>query len=168
MMSLDTQNPFEEILNPLDSVEDVLTAQNWTFTRAYENELSLQVNGSHCLYNLTFLWQEDYNALQLFCECDLTIPKKRQDMAAQVLRTINEQLWLGHFDVTGETKAPVFRYTSLLGGMQNSHNEHTQNLIDIALAESERYSAVFALLSRSLYLDESLIDLALSDTGGRA
>lgn len=167
-MTPETVDPFEDIVNPLDSVEDVLNAQNWAFTRLYDNELSLQVKGSHCLYHLTFLWQEEYSALQLLCECDLDIPKERNDMTAQTLKTINEKLWLGHFDISAKTNAPCFRYTSLMGGIIASGTEHMQNLIDIALAESERYSAVFALLSRSLYLDDKLLDLALAEKGGQA
>lgn len=167
-MTPERQTAYEDLPNPLDSVEDILNAQNWTFTRAYDNELSLQVKGENCLYHMSFLWQEEYNALQLFCECDLSIPTKRREMAARLLQTINERLWLGHFDIAAKSHAPVFRYTSLLGTMPASHTEHVQNLIDIALAESECYSTVFALLSRSLHLDDNLIDLALSKTTGHA
>lgn len=168
-MSQELADVFDDIGNPLDSVEDVLHAQNWAFTRIYENELALQVSGNHCTYQLTFIWQEEYGAMQLFCECDLSIPEKRDDLTARALQTINEQLWLGHFDIADKSKAPCFRYTSLLrGGLHMSGADHLQNLIDIALAECERYSAVFTLLSQSLYLDNDLLDLALAENGGRA
>ena len=42
-----TDNLFDDISNPLDGVEDVLTSQNWTFTRANRDELFVEIKGRH-------------------------------------------------------------------------------------------------------------------------
>lgn len=160
---------FEDVSNPLDSIEDILTDHDWMFTRLHDDELSVTASGRLGNYALTFIWQEEFSALQFFCEFDMEIPTERMDMSAKVLRTINERLWLGHFDVPEPKKAPCFRHTSLFRGWtQTSGAEHMEDLIEIALAECERYHNVFNMLASSLYLTDEMIEFMLSEGAGEA
>lgn len=160
---------FDDLGNPLDTIEDVLTGQDWIFNRPREDELSVHVSGRSGNYRLTFLWQEEYGALQFFCESDVCVPPARQDTAGRVLRTINERLWLGHFDVAADSAAPTFRHTSLLRGWTHGAGaEHIEDLVDIALAESERHYGVFNFLATALHVDEDALNLMLSDNAGEA
>ncbi|MCB9989353.1 MAG: YbjN domain-containing protein [Rhodospirillales bacterium] len=160
---------FEDVSNPLDSVEDVLHAQDWVFTRACDDELSVQVSGKTSTYQMTFVWQEEFSAMQFFCECDMSVPGKHNETVARLLQSINERLWLGHFDISDDNLAPCFRHTSLFRGWTHSSGaDHIQDLIDIALAECERYHTAFSLLSQSLHMDDALLKLALSENEGRA
>jgi hypothetical protein len=160
---------FEDVSNPLDSVEEFLSGNDWVFNRPNPEELTVTVTGrANAIYRLTFLWQEEFSAMQFFCEYDIRIAKERQDMAGRALRTINERLWLGHFDVP-ETGMPCFRHTSLFRGMtQSSGAEHLEDLVEIALAECERHQNIFNMLASSLYLDADIMMLVLSDDAGQA
>ena len=90
---------------------------DWSFERPTDDELMVQIGARRGTYRMTFLWQEEYSAMQFFCEFDLEIPKERYDMTSKVLRDVNENLWLGHFDVPEDSNVPYFRHTTLFRGM---------------------------------------------------
>lgn len=160
---------FEDVSNPLDSIEEILNGNEWNFNRPHPDEITVQVSGKLGHYRLTFLWQEEYSAMQFFSEYDLTIPKERIEMAGPALRTINEKLWLGHFDIPADTGIPCFRHTSLFRGWTHTSGaEHVEDLVDIGLAECERYHNAFNMLSSSIKLTPEMMDFILSDGAGEA
>lgn len=159
----------DDISNPLDGVEEIMQSRDWAFDRPTPDELMVQVAGQRGCYNLTFIWQEDFSALQFFCEIDLHIREERLVVAGQTLRDINEEMWLGHFDIPAGTQAPCFRHTTLFRGLSGvSGVDHIRDLVEIGIAECERYYNAFSLLSGSSYLDKKLLDLALVNTEGCA
>lgn len=158
---------FEDVSNPLDSVEEILFANDWAFDRMNEDELRVQITGDAAEYSLYFSWHEDLSAIQFSCDIDISFPKAALDMAAKTLTAINGSLWLGHFDIDDANNAPRFRHTSLLKGMTYSSGaDHIEDLMDIALQECERYYPVFHLLSRSDPLKEMDLGLALMENAG--
>jgi hypothetical protein len=160
---------FEDVSNPLDSVEDMLAGQDWVFERPHTDELSVTIAGRHGPYRMTFIWQEDYSAMQFFCEFDLNVPESRRAAAASALQMVNSKLWLGHFIVQDQTGVPAFRHTSMFRGQtQSSGAEHVEDLVDIAIAECDRYYSVFNMLSCTVTVEDSLLNLALVETAGEA
>jgi hypothetical protein len=160
---------FEDVSNPLDSIEDVLHTNEWSFNRPHPDELTLRISGKVGQYSLTFLWQEEYTAMQFFCECDIRIPEERQSVANEALRLINDRLWLGHFDISDHAPGPCFRHTSLFRGWTHSSGaEHVEDLVEIALAECERYYSVFSLIASPEAIDKDHLILALADKAGEA
>lgn len=160
---------FEEVSNPLDSIEDMLLGNDWVFSRPHSDELNVQVKGKNGTYSLTFIWQEDYSAMQFYCDMTLQIPAARIDMAVRTLAAINERLWLGHFELPEESMVPRFRHTSLFRGCtQSSGTEHVEDLIELALVECERHHAVFNMLSDSRYIDDRAFSLMLTEEAGEA
>jgi hypothetical protein len=160
---------FEDVSNPLDSVEDIMVSLDWSFDRPNPEEISARVSGRHGQYSLTFIWQEDYSAMQFFCEYDLEMPAARKHAAALALQTINARLWLGHFTVQEHNSVPCFRHTSMFRGCTHTSGaEHVEDLVDIALAECDRHFSVFSLLACPLGKNDGLLPLALSETAGEA
>lgn len=160
---------FEDVSNPLDSVEDMFRSQDWSFTRSHDEELCVTVAGKRGQYKMTFIWQEEFHAMQFFCEYDFILPDANSSTVNKVLRAINEDLWLGHFDVPVATNAPCFRHTSLFRGWtQSSGAEHVEDLVDIAIAESDRFHSIFRMLAERTHMDDSLIDFIMSDSVGEA
>lgn len=160
---------FEDVSNPLDSIEDLLHGNDWVFSRPNPDELNVQVSGKQGAYGLTFIWQEDYSAMQFYCEFNIKIPEGRVEMTERAMSRINERLWLGHFDLPEETMLPRFRHTSLFRGWtQTSGAEHVEDLVDIALVECERHYNVFRTLSDSLYIDGKTLSLMLVEEAGEA
>lgn len=180
-MSLSTESQeidlYDDVSNPLDGIEEIIVNNDWTFNRMNEDELTVHVSGKHGHYKMAFVWQEDYSAMQFCCAPDLSISPNKLDEAARVMNRINADLWLGHFDVRQQDRAagengtyiPCFRHTSLFRGMtETSGVEHMEDLIDIALAECERYYLTFDLLSRTESQDNKDIALAMMDIAGQS
>jgi len=86
-------------LNPLDVVERVAATNGWSFERAGEDEITLLVTGKWTDYQVSFTWMHDIEALHLACAFDLKIPDLRLPDVQQLVAMINEQLWIGHFDL---------------------------------------------------------------------
>ncbi len=155
--------------NPLDRVEDVLSGNNWVYSRVNDEELMVQVTGKHCGYNLYFIWQEEVNALQFCAQYDFNIEEPQMDQAARVLMSINENLWMGHFEIPRDSKVPAFRHTCLYRGMQRVQGAaDLEDLVDIALAQCEKHYAAFYLLAHADEANDQSLSLALMDTVGES
>ena len=168
---------YDDVSNPLDGIEEIITNNDWTFNRMNEDELTVHVSGKHGHYKMAFIWQDDYSAMQFCCAPDLSISLNKLDEAARVINRINAGLWLGHFDVRTHsdrnnpagTHIPCFRHTSLFRGMTESSGvEHMEDLIDIALSECERYYLTFELLSKNSLGSHKDIALAMMDVAGQS
>ena len=159
----------QDVSNPLDSIEDALNQKQWVFTRPGTDELIMHVKGDTGQYIMSFVWYDDLSALTFKCECDIDIPKARLDTARKSLARINEDLWMGHFDVPRTTGRPCFRQTSLMQGWtQTSGSDHVLSLIEYALAICERHYNFFNVLGTTIHLPKDLVDLALIETRGKA
>lgn len=160
---------YENLNNPLDCVEQVLTDHNWVFDRMTRDELMVQVKGRSCFYRLFFIWQEDMNALQFCCQYDFTIDAARHSGLERTLCTINEDLWMGHFDLPESTGVPSFRHTSLLRSVnQDQASDLIEDMVDIALVQCERFYPAFNLLARTEGSNDRMLALALMEPEGES
>ncbi len=158
-----------DLPNPLDNVEEVLTAHNWVFNRMNNDELIVQVQGKSCNYRLFFIWQEDMNAVQFCAQYDIVVPANQYQKAASAMLDVNENLWLGHFDLPKDSGAPTFRQTCLFRGIDAASSmEHIEDMVDVALAQCERYYPVFYLLSNDNEVNDQNLSLALMETVGES
>jgi len=85
--------------NPLDVVEHMAAGHNWPFERAGEDEIAIVVTGRWTNYQISFTWMSEIEALHLACAFDMRVPEPRLSEVQQLVALINEQLWVGHFDV---------------------------------------------------------------------
>lgn len=159
----------EDLVNPLDSVEEFLALNNWTFSRMTNDELMVQVTGKSGSYRLFFLWQEEMSAMQFCCQYDLVVPAHNREAACRALANLNEGLWMGHFDIPQQTNVPSFRQTCLFRGASKSDSaEHVEDLVDISLAQCERYYPLFRVLAETANLNEQSLALAVMETVGES
>ena len=159
----------KEETNPLDNVEDVLHAHNWHFNRMADDELVVEIHGKGGAYNLFFIWQEEMQALQFCAQVDLKIMDNNIEAAQRALFGINENLWMGHFDLPQNTNKPSFRYTCLMRGANLAHaNELIEDMVDIALAQCEKHLSIFALLASANDINDQTMSLAMMDTAGES
>jgi hypothetical protein len=158
---------FEDVSNPLDSVEEILYANEWVFDRMTEDELIVQITGKMGEYKLFFQWQEQYSAMTFVCQYDLDIHRNALDDVKKTMSSINAGLWLGPVDLREGSDIPCFRHTTLFRGMTHTSGaEHLEDLVDIALAECERFYPVFELLSRSTPANDADLSLAAMQVAG--
>jgi hypothetical protein len=103
-----TQPIYDHFTNPVDMVEHIATIHAWTFERSAPDELTLTVAGAWCDYHISLTWRDDLEALHLACAFDFKVSKLRLGEIYKLMALINEQLWLGHFDLWKEDGLLLF------------------------------------------------------------
>ena len=98
------------------SVEHMAAGNSWPFERAGEDEIAIVVTGRWTNYQVSFTWMGEIEALHLACAFDMRVPELRLAEVQQLIALINEQLWIGHFDVWMQNGVVMFRHALLLAG----------------------------------------------------
>jgi hypothetical protein len=134
------------VTNPIDLVEEIVSANEWAHDRSGDDEIVVEVTGRWCDYRLFFVWQEEISAMHFSCAFDMKVPKARRAAVYELLAAVNEKLWLGHFDLSSDDGQPAFRHAVLLRGAMGASAEQVEDLVDIALTECERFYPAFQLV----------------------
>ncbi|MBK8375312.1 YbjN domain-containing protein [Sphingorhabdus sp.] len=153
---------------PLDMLSALFEARGWNHEGVSEEEVSAEFKGSWTSYQIRAIWREEDNALQLLVMPDITVPAENRNTIYTALGLINEQLWLGHFDLWSSNGLLLFRHGSLLppSGMLNV--DQAQTIIDVALDECERFYPVFQFIIWGGKSPEEALAAALIETHGEA
>lgn len=154
----------DSFYNPLDIVETVIMDRDWVFDRPAEGELIAEVSGVWCNYRIWFTWQEDSGGLTLSCALDTKFPKQLLFKIHSLVALVNEKMWLGHFDICTEDASVVFRHSLLLRDGAGTTAEHLQELLDHAIAESERFFPAFQSVVWGGKTPAEAIEIALFET----
>jgi hypothetical protein len=134
---------YERSEHPLDIVERLATLHDWSFDRADENEIAITVEGGWCDYNMAFTWLDDMEALHIACAFDLKIPARRKAVIGELVGRINEQLWIGHFDLWNREDVVMFRHSLLLTGGAEPNGSQCEALMKMAIDSCDRYFQAF-------------------------
>lgn len=133
---------FGQTNNPIDLVEQLAAAHHWSCDRSSEDEMTLIVAGSWTDYQLTLNWRPDLESLHLACAFDFRVPDYRLNEMYRLIAQINEQLWLGHFDLWTQEGLVMFRHGLLLNGALATPRQ-CDALLKAALEACEVYYQAF-------------------------
>ncbi|MGA9895821.1 MAG: YbjN domain-containing protein [Xanthobacteraceae bacterium] len=158
----------QETSNPLDVVEHMAAGNNWPFERAGEDEIGLSVTGRWTNYQVSFTWMSDIEALHLACAFDMKVPEQRLPQVQQLIAMINEQLWIGHFDVWMQNGMVMFRHALVLAGGVSASGRQCEAVLGTALDSCERYFPAFQFAIWAGKTAREAIDAAMFDTAGEA
>jgi hypothetical protein len=154
--------------NPIDLVEEIVLANEWRHDRASEEELHVEIPGRWCDYRLLFLWQREMSALHFSCGFEMKVPRTRRGPIYELLATVNERLWLGHFDLAPDDQSPSFRHGVLLRGAPGASVEQIEDLVEISVTECERFYPAFQFVVWGGKNAEEAIASAMIDPVGEA
>ncbi len=157
-----------QLQNPLDLIEQIVAANEWPFERHEDGDITAEISGRWCAYQLWFAWRPDITALHFSCAFDMKVPAAKRVAIYHLLSLINERLWFGHFEVWSEEGLPVFRHATLLRESPGLSASQIQDMVDIALHEAERFYPAFQHVIWGGKNPEEAIELALVDTLGEA
>ena len=155
-------------LNPIDLVEEIIGANEWPFQRAGENELVAEISGRWCDYRLHFGWLPEINAMEFSCGLDIKVTPRQRGPVSALLALVNERIWIGHFDLTGKGGLLCFRHAMLLRGARGVSVEQLEDLVDIAVAECERFYPAFQFVLWGGKPADEAIKAAVIETVGEA
>jgi hypothetical protein len=136
------EQSYERAINPIDIVEQLAAAHDWAVERTGEDELTLIVGGNWTDYHVSLNWRDDLEALHLACAFDFRVPDNRLNEMYRLVAQINEQLWLGHFDLWTQEGLVMFRHALLLNGSVCSPQQ-CEAMLKAALESCERYYQAF-------------------------
>jgi hypothetical protein len=128
--------------NPVDLVEDIASRNEWATERTSDDELTLTVAGRWSDYHVSLNWRDDLETLHIACAFDSKVPENRLSEIYRLVAQINEQLWLGHFDVWKDEGLIMYRQGLMLNGALATTGQ-CEALIRGGLEACERYYQAF-------------------------
>ena len=162
------QSLFGEHANPLEIVEQLATAEDWYFDRSADDEINITVAGNWSDYHVCFNWHEDLEGLHLACTFETKVPQSKCDDVTKLMTRINEQLWIGHFDLWRKEGAILYRNGLMLAGGAEVNQAQCETMLRLALEASERYYPAFQFVLWGGKDADTAIEAALLDTMGNA
>jgi hypothetical protein len=168
MTSLATAFDSTTVANPLDLVEQVISANDWIFDRRSDSDMAAEAPGKWGDYGLYFCWSDEISVMHFSCAFDLKAPQKRRAALYELLAKANEKLWIGHFGMDEETGAPIFRHAILLRGAPSASAESIEDLVDIALTECERFFPAFQFVLWGGKSPDEALEAAMLECVGEA
>jgi hypothetical protein len=130
------------VLNPIDLIEQLAAQHDWTCDRTNDDELTLVIAGTWTDYHVSLNWRDDLEAMHLACAFDFRVPETRLTEMYKLIAQINEQLWLGHFDLWTQEGLVMFRHALLLNGSVATVRQ-CEAMLRAALEGCERYYQAF-------------------------
>src|SRR3569832_1906742 len=107
-MSASLTTTYDHAANPLDIMEQIVTANDWAFDRRSDSEMAAEAPGRWCDYGLYFCWSHEISAMHFTCAFDLKVPEKQRGTQNEQQAQTNEKQWIGHFGMEAEDGMPVF------------------------------------------------------------
>ena len=154
--------------HPLAVVEDIASDNNWSFERSGEDEVTIVSKGEWTDYQLSFTWMAEIEALHLACAFDIRVPELRLPEVQQLIAQINEQLWIGHFDVWMQNGMVMFRHALLLAGGVPASGRQCEAVLGCALDACERYFPAFQFVVWAGKSAREAMASAMFETSGEA
>jgi len=158
----------EQCGNPLDVVERMAAANHWPFERSAESEIALVVTGKSTNYQISFSWMEDIEVLHVPCAFEMKVPQLRLSEVQKLIAGINEQLWIGHFDVWTQDGVVMFRHGLILGGGVAVTGRQCEVALSSALDTCERFYPAFQFVVWAGKTGREAIDSVMLETCGEA
>jgi hypothetical protein len=155
-------------INPLEVVERLAASNDWSFERAGEDEITILVTGKWSDYQVSFTWMYDIEALHLACAFELKVPERNRAEVQQLISLINEQMWVGHFDLWIQDGIVMFRHALVLAGGVEASGRQCEALLSTALDSCERYFPAFQFVVWAGKPAREALDAAMFDTAGEA
>lgn len=155
------------LANPLEIVEKMAASNDWSFERAGEEEITLLVRGKWTDYQISFTWMPELEALHLACAFEFKLQDRLAGEAAKLVASINENLWVGHFDLWQKDGLVMFRHALVLVGA-SATNRQCETILGMALDACERYYPAFQYVVWAGKSAQEALDAVNFETKGSA
>lgn len=158
----------QDALNPLTVIEAVADYNDWQCSWLSEAEVVVMVPATSIIYEIHFIWQKETNYLHLICFNDLEIADHSNLDFLRLLMLANQKLWIGSFGVLENN---IVAYRHLLHLKEWGYNDF-ESLIDevigIALDESESFFPSFEKVLQNGPLSSAELNLLSLGVEGSA
>lgn len=154
--------------HPVDVVERLAAINEWAFDRAEDDEISILVAGAWANYDVAFTWIPEIESLHVACSFDLKTPARKRAALGELMQLINEQLWLGHFDLWSGQDLVMFRHSVCLAGGASATDAQCGAVVNAAVTACETYYQAFQFVLWADRAPKEAIAFAAFATKGSA
>ena len=154
---------------PIDILESYYAAHGWDHHR-HDDEIVASVKGSWTTYELRAMWREDDSVLQFLAFPDIKVTDERRTVIYETLGLVNEQLWVGHFELWSQSGILLYRHAAMIGSEEAGVMSlaSAELLVESAIDECERFYPVFQFVLWGGKGPAEALAAALIDTQGEA
>ncbi len=169
-MTLDDMLSPKGALTPIDTLEGWFSAHGWNHERIGDEEIVAGTQGSWGQYELRGIWREDEHVLQFLAFPDIRVTDAQFSGIYETIGLINEQLWLGHFELWTSNGSLVYRHAALLDGQEEAilSSDQAEILVDTAAGELDRFYPVFQFVLWGGKTPQEALAAAMVETAGEA
>jgi hypothetical protein len=153
---------------PVDMLASLFEARGWPYEFVSEDEISGEVQGSWANYQVRAIWRPEDHVLQLLCLPDIRLTDDKRPAMFEALALINEQLWLGHFDVWSNGGVLLYRHGLMLGDEGLLGPGQAQVAVEAAIEECDRFYPVFQFILWGDKTPAEALAAAMVDAAGEA
>lgn len=153
---------------PLDMLASYFEANGWTCQHNGDDEIAATMQGSWAEYELRAIWREEDQVLQLLALPDIRVTDDKRSAIYEAIGLINEQLWIGHFELWSNSGVVLFRHGTLLSGGDSLTLDQAQVLVEAAIDECERFYPVFQFVLWGGKTPAEAIAASMIETRGEA
>jgi hypothetical protein len=155
-------------INPISVIEEIAAFHDWTFERSGADEVTILSKGAWTDYELSFTWMGEIEALHLACAFDMKIPEPRRPEVQRLTAAVNEQLWVGHFDLWTASGLIMYRQALILPNGLLASEAQCETMFATALQACERYYPAFQFVVWAGKTAPEAMSAALFETAGEA
>ena len=153
---------------PVEMLAQLFEAHGWPCEFVNDDEICGEIQGSWATYQLRGIWRSEDNVLQLLCLPEIRVPDAKRKAAYELLALVNEQLWLGHFDLWSQDGIVMFRHALVLAGGVDASLKQCEALLDAAVEACERYYQAFQFVVWAGKSAREARDVVMFETEGEA
>lgn len=153
--------------HPIDLIEQMAHRHDWSAERIGDDEVNLIIAGTWTDYHVSIHWRYDLETLHIACAFDFKVPEYRQNDVYKLIAQINEQLWIGHFDLWASDGLIMFRH-GLLANDTVVTNRQCEALMKAALEACERYYQAFQFVVWAGKAPREALVSTMFETDGQA
>lgn len=153
---------------PVEMLAALFDARGWACEILSDEEVAGEVQGSWAKYQIKAIWRSQDNVLQLICLPDIRVTDEKRQNAYELLAMVNEQMWLGHFDIWSNGSVLLYRHGALLGDEGLLSIQQAQALIETAIDECDRFYPAFQFVLWGDKSPRSALESAMVDALGEA
>ncbi|MBL8537648.1 MAG: YbjN domain-containing protein [Hyphomonadaceae bacterium] len=168
-MDLWVDDESETPTDPLETVEAVVGSDDrFAYERAEDGDVHFSFK---CAWGESvgyFSYRPELPALLFTLGFDIQAPASRRTEAIRLAALVNENLWLGHFDVWSDDGTIIFRHAMPMIGRDEISVGEVQAMLAAAMDAAERFQPAFHFLIMGGMSAEAASQAALFETCGEA
>lgn len=158
----------EDDAAPVEMLAALFEARGWPCEMVSDDEMCGEVQGSWANYQLRAIWRAEDRVLQFLCLPDIRVTDDKRGAAYELLCLVNEQMWLGHFDIWSSGDVLLYRHGALLGEEGRLSLDMAQSLVEIAIDECDRFYPAFQFVLWGDKSPRAALEAAMVDAAGEA